>query len=62
MLLEIWQDYRDESEKKSKGLGICIVIFLFYVYYVILCKSCGELTSSRVYLSKLKSFGAICSH
>lgn len=22
MLLEIWQDYRDESEKKSKGWGV----------------------------------------
>jgi hypothetical protein len=22
VLLEIWQDYRDESEKKSKGLEI----------------------------------------
>ncbi len=32
MLLEIWQDYRDESEKKSKGLEVyspCVIIYSF---------------------------------
>ena len=39
MLLEIWQDYRDESEKKSKGLRVDHSTLIFMLLNIIILES-----------------------
>lgn len=39
MLLEIWQDYRDESEKKSKGLRVDRSTLIFMLLNIIILES-----------------------